>query len=209
MNGKPIEATVEVLEQMLQHKPILWVGSGASILAGRLTTRQLLEAMQKACDDPISDLDNIFDGSDHFIRSMGKGEFISLTQNLLGKKWQVTVLHRAIARLARHGCFHAVITTNFDDLLEQAFRDEGIKYSLQSIESNQGVVAGLPLIKVHNSLDDWQKSFSSGQSLKTWTEKYNLPLQYLNQRRKQKRLLFVGSAMRDPALLDWLAMQSP
>jgi hypothetical protein len=40
---------------------------------------------------------------------------------------QPTKAHRTIARMVKEGLISLIITTNFDDLLEQALRDEGIR----------------------------------------------------------------------------------
>lgn len=70
-----------------------------------------------------------------------------------------TAAHRAIARLVRAGTVRVIITTNFDRLLENALRDEGVEPTV--VSSEDGVAGMAPLlhlrclvIKVHGDYLD-------------------------------------------------------
>lgn len=70
-----------------------------------------------------------------------------------------TPAHRSIARLAAHGLVRAIVTTNFDRLLEQALQDEGVA---PVIVHNADSATGAPplvhnrctLVKVHGDYLD-------------------------------------------------------
>lgn len=70
-----------------------------------------------------------------------------------------TKAHRAIARLAAEGYIRVIITTNFDQLLETALRDEGVTPAV--ISTPDGVAGAMPLqhervtvIKLHGDYTD-------------------------------------------------------
>lgn len=122
---RPIEATVENLEKLLDKRPIVWVGAGASIAAGYPSTWTLMQALEREAADDI-DLDGDYTRIvDAFIASEGRGAL----RNLLHKQFvdvrQPTAVHRAIARLARCGKVAAVVTTNYDELVEDVRRRGG------------------------------------------------------------------------------------
>jgi len=77
--------------------------------------------------------------------------------------------HRRIAWLAKHGVVRAIVTTNFDQLIERALDDEGVRYQVgfdpdsydacstslkERSENAESPKHGMPLLKVHGSLQD-------------------------------------------------------
>lgn len=83
-------------------------------------------------------------------------------RNLLAEFFagEPTAAHRAIARLVKAGHIRVVVTTNFDELLETALRDEGVA-GFQVIASPDGINGTKPLvhakctiIKVHGDHRD-------------------------------------------------------
>lgn len=69
--------------------------------------------------------------------------------------------HLSISALARVGILRAVVTTNFDQLIEHAFNAEGIQYipfideqAFQQLKDNAGRTVnqvGIPVLKIHGS----------------------------------------------------------
>ena len=59
-----------------------------------------------------------------------------------------TVAHRAIAELVKNGHIRVIITTNFDKLLEQALRDQGVEPAV--LDSPDNVQGALPLAHIKN-----------------------------------------------------------
>jgi SIR2-like domain len=55
-----------------------------------------------------------------------------------------TKAHRSIAKLVRDGTIRVIVTTNFDRLLENALRDEGVEPTV--IASDDAVVGATPLV---------------------------------------------------------------
>lgn len=60
-----------------------------------------------------------------------------------------TLAHRSIARLARSGAIHIVLTLNFDTLLEQALREEGVE---PTVVSSAADVSGMNPLHTHKCL---------------------------------------------------------
>ncbi len=130
---QPIPATAAVLQKELDGKPLLWVGAGASVAAGYPGTGKILDALAARADDPIDKTAPFPQVVDAFVASRGAGELADILQKLFEpisrEDRQPTPVHRAIARLAGAGRFHAIATTNYDDLLERALSDAGCRTS--------------------------------------------------------------------------------
>jgi hypothetical protein len=61
--------------------------------------------------------------------------------------------HRAVARLAQRGVIAAIVTTNFDTLIERSLDDIGVRYTCYSAPQHywSKKQVGLPIFKIHGS----------------------------------------------------------
>lgn len=165
MSLKPIPATPDVLARTLARRPVLWVGAGASIAAGHPSTGALVDALVAAAADPIDPALPFEQVADAFVASQGAGALGDLLQRLLGASRPATELHRALARKAAD--FAAIVTTNYDDLLERALGEAEARFVFQTLEDNAVVVdpqADVRLLKLHGSRGDWRRAVLSGQA---------------------------------------------
>jgi hypothetical protein len=88
-----------------------------------------------------------------------------------------TPAHRAIAKLVRDGYVRVIVTTNFDRLLENALRDEGVEPSV--VKSDDDIKGAVPLIhsrctilKVHGDYLD-TRIRNTESELKGYTKPLN------------------------------------
>jgi tetratricopeptide (TPR) repeat protein len=210
----PLPATPDRLQKELDARPLLWVGAGASIAAGYPGTGALLDALEKRADDPIDRNAPFPQVVDAFVESRGAGELGDILQKLFQPRspedHQPTPVHRAIARLAGKGYFHAIATTNYDDLLERALAEAGVPYVLQPLEDNAPIAGdgAVRLLKLHGSLGDWRRVVLSGRSYQKFGRSYPFLSAQLDVLLRQRAVLFVGCSLQDPRLLDWLAAQT-
>jgi tetratricopeptide (TPR) repeat protein len=210
----PIPATPAVLQKELSGKPLLWVGAGTSVAAGYPGTGKILDALAERADDPVDKTAPFPKVVDDFVASRGAGELGDILQKLFEpisrEDRQPTPVHRAIARLAGTGRFHAIATTNYDDLLERALSDAGVPYVLQALEGNAPVAGdgAVRLLKLLGSREDWMKVVLSGRSYQEFGRSYPFLSAQLDVLLRQRAVLFVGCSLQDPRLLDWLAAQT-
>jgi len=207
-NPRPIPATPENLEKVLRHRPLLWVGAGTSIAAGHPGTGTLVEELIAEADDPIDPELRFEQVADAFVESMGTGALEDLLQRVLGASCPLTDLHRALARRAAEGAFAAIVTTNYDDLLERALGEEEVRFIFQSLEENAAVTdadSDLRLLKLHGSRADWQRTVLSGDAYTEFGPRYPFLQEQLDQLLRHHRVLFVGCSLQDPRILDWLS----
>lgn len=194
------------LESIVEHKPVLWVGAGLSVAAGYPSLDQVLSALRAAADVdlPAGEFTQVVDA---FFTAMGAGELGDVLQRLFQRPHEPTSTHRAIARLAAAGRFSAIITTNYDDLLERALAAEGVKVVLEVLEHNAAVReqdGALRLMKIHGSYTDWASVILSGRSYATFEARYGFLRAQLDVLLQQQPLIFVGCSLQDPRVLGWL-----
>lgn len=205
--NRPIPATPEALAKTLGRRPVLWVGAGASVAAGHPSTGELVAALVDAADhhiDPALPFEQV---ADRFVKSMSKGALDDLLQCLLGGPRPLTPLHRALARAAADGKLTAIITTNYDDLLERGLADGGVRFVHQSLEDNAEVVdlgAAVRLLKLHGSYSDWKQVVLSGDSYATFASSYPFLEKQLHLLLRRHPVLFVGCSLQDPRIGRWL-----
>ncbi len=144
---------------------------------------------------------------DAFVRAVGAGELGDVLQRLFQTSHDPTPTHAAIARLAAAGHFTAVVTTNYDDLLERALAAAGVRVVVQTLENNAAVReqdGALRLYKIHGSITAWQDVVLSGQSYADFDARYEFLRDQLNVLLQTYPLLFTGCSLQDPRVLEWL-----
>lgn len=184
-------------------RPILWVGAGASAAAGYPTLWQLEELLRKHLSDCT---ESGFALIDAFVSELGLTTLANELETHLGKPRPFVGLHEAIARLAKGGAFHAIFTTNYDELIEDALKAQHTHFVPQVQELNYELQErnDVLLLKLHGSRTNWQSVILSGESYKAFKDSYPLLKNQLDQSLRTCPLLFVGCSMRDPRLLEWL-----
>lgn len=201
-------ASVSLLQKMLRRRPILWVGAGASMAAGHPSTTTLVAAMIAEADQPIDPTLSFEQVADAFVVSQGRSALADLLQAQLGGSRPLTAVHRAIARCAAEGAFAAIVTTNYDDLLERALGEAEVRFVFQKLDENEMVVdadAAVRLVKLHGSRGDWVEVILSGQSYATFSSRYPFLEQQLHVLLRRHPVLFLGCSLQDPRLTAWLS----
>ncbi|MEE8525438.1 MAG: SIR2 family protein, partial [Thermoanaerobaculia bacterium] len=201
-----LDATPDVLRKTLGRRPVLWVGAGVSVAAGLPSTRDLVAAMIADADDPIDASLPFEKVADAYVDSLGEGALANLLQRQIAASPPLPELHRAIARAAAEDAFAAIVTTNYDDLLERALGDAGVRLVVQSLEDNATVTDpdGLRLVKLHGSRDAWRRTVLSGRAYAEFEQRYRFLKSQLDVLLRREPVLFVGCSLQDPRIVDWL-----
>jgi hypothetical protein len=192
---------------VLRRKPVLWVGAGLSIAAGYPSTGTLIAEMNKEANGALDITRDFFEIADQFVNDLSRGALDNLLQRLFAVPHAPTGSHQAIAQLAKGGRLRAILTTNYDPLLEDALRGAGVPFLEQDFEENAATTGGgeLRLLKIHGSLTSWKKVVLSGRSYETFGRRYQFLGAQLDVLLRQRPVLFLGCSLKDPRILDWLA----
>ena len=208
MAERDLAATPERLNKILEQKPLLWVGAGASMAAGYPSTGQLVDAMVEAAMDDLDASLSFEQVADAFVASAGGPAALGdVLQRQLGQPKAVTAMHQAVARRAADGDIATVVTTNYDDLLERALGEAEARFIFQVLDRNLEVIdpdTDLRLLKLHGSLDDWKHTVLSGASYADFDKRYGLLVHQLSLLLRRRQVLFMGCSLQDPRLVQWL-----
>ena len=204
-----IPATVDALRRLLDARPVLWVGAGASIAAGHPSRAELEAAIREDADVHIAPGLDLPAVADAYVAANGRGPLNRLLDRRLRRPaCTPTAFHRAVARLAH--AFAAIVTTNCDRLLERALEQAGVMPVVQTLEHNAEIAPDdVRVIKLHGSADDWSTAIVSGQAQLGFAERYAFLVQQLDVLLMQRPIVFVGCSMRHPLVLEWLASCAP
>lgn len=109
-----------ITERIIEGHCVPFLGAGASVSAGLPSGRQLADRAAKVCDYPGPDSSDFLRVFQYFAMSKDK----TAPRNFLAKEFAPYetpgVIHTTIASMP----FQYVLTTNFDQLMETAFRQE-------------------------------------------------------------------------------------
>ena len=162
---------------------VMFVGAGASAVgASRLPTWTefndlLLECLCESIDDFSENRQPTDSMLQSFRDKRDKASYLSpdfqaqLMEDEIGpdyfRVWQSLEskafgpVHRGFVRLAQEGKLAAIITTNFDRLIEMAFERSGLHYRVyydaagfESFSHDEARQTTLPIIKIHGSIED-------------------------------------------------------
>jgi hypothetical protein len=203
----PRDADRSQLERVLARKPVVWIGAGLSMGAGYPSTGNIVAEMNKEAGGTLDTTKDFFAIADDFVNDLSRGALANLLQRLFATPRPPLASHHAIAKLAKDGRLHAIVTTNYDPLIEDALRAAGVPHLLQTLEENAATTGGdeLRLLKIHGSFTSWRDTILSGHSYASFTDRYKLLNAQLDVLLVQRPVLFLGCSLKDPRILDWLA----
>jgi hypothetical protein len=150
-----------ILRRVRDEKCVPFLGAGASLgfheSPGLPTASQLAEAVAREANYPGRDKTDLLRVAQYYeLNSDAHAPRQFIRDQLMVKGVRPSPVHRNIAALP----FHYVLTTNFDNLMEQAFRDEGKTPSVAVYEARantqtlQTATLREPLVyKLHGDLD--------------------------------------------------------
>jgi hypothetical protein len=131
-----------------------WRGFNASLLAPIRASASTLAGLHSAARDAIDSLqiDNsrVLAFSEFLVGDFAGNDYLPVLQVLDGDK--PNAYHRALATLSRAGGLGAIVTTNFDTLIEKAFAQSGQDIAVEGAANRSFTV--VPLIKIHGSVTD-------------------------------------------------------
>jgi len=189
-------------------RPVAWVGAGLSIPAGYPSWFQLAEILRKASRIPLAPEARGTGLIELFIKHNGKGDLGDVLARILPYR-PPPEMHRQLVRLP----WRLIATTNYDELLEDACKDD--KSSLgpfvTTVEHNIDVIPPqnrVLIFKPHGDVHDLAKIILDQTSYAEYPERYPKAIEELNGILRRRSVVFFGCSMTDPRLLDWLGTLS-
>lgn len=197
---------VRLAEFLKTAPPVIWIGAGASTAAGYPSTGELVDRLARLCPPSHIPSGTCFtEAADRFVERMGPPALADIVAGLLSPPRQPTPFHAAVARLCREGKVSAIITTNYDDLVERALANASVPHTVQRLDKNVTVAVpgAVRVLKLHGSQEDWLNIVLSGASYADYQRRYGWLLTEFDKLCRTQWLVFCGCSLRDPRLLRW------
>ena len=179
----------------------IWVGAGLSMAAGYPSLGQLAERLRQESLDHLDSELEAFQTIDAFVTANGRGALQQTLTDVFIHRSHLE-FHCDLVRLPWKG----ILTTNYDELLEDALKGVSKPYLKVTLDKNLDLTAGLrmPLFKVHGDIADFKSVVLDGKSYENFNRRYPLLKADMESYLRKHSLVFFGCSMRDPRLLDWL-----
>jgi tetratricopeptide (TPR) repeat protein len=186
---------------------ILWVGAGLSIPAEYPSWRGLAERLREKSTHKLPADPDPFRTIDAFVRENGRGLLLQVLSDVFETRHPPLPYHFDLMRLP----WWAVITTNYDELLEDGLKKIGKPYRLKILDENLDINPGpdTPLYKIHGSVEDFKKTILDSRAYETYFGRYPVLVGDLESMLRKHSIVFFGCGMTDPRLVDWLEKLGP
>ena len=180
---------VELQETLKRGECVLFVGAGLSV--GLPGWKKLMKPLAKELDispdeDPL------------YIAEYYENEFerLNLEEQIVSqlKDVKLTKAHKLLAKLP----VKAIITTNYDHVLEKALSKKKFIKVVYGKEAPLAREDQLPLVKMHGDIDDPSTLVVTKTDYHEYAEKHRSLITYLLGFLISHTLLFVGYGLKDP-----------
>ena len=187
-------------EEAVAERLSVFVGAGCSVSAGIRGWRSLLEAVCDEYDVAIGRRD-VFQLAGKLERKLGVLKFReSIISEVEKAEDTFTTLHTALFSLP----ITTYVTTNYDHMLESAFRAKGIDPKIiKSSDDLPSISKGRKtIVKLHGDIDSPSSLVISRKDYREYKVKNVGFIEWLNAEMSRNTLLFVGTSFDDPRLRE-------
>ena len=177
---------------------MLFTGAGISVVVGMPTAKELMSVVHKKAS--LSDITNFADAMATAEAKMGRHELVSTVIATLKKGGlQLSKVHSLIANIG----FDVIVTTNFDILLEEAFRSAGRTCFpvVRPEELAYADTSDILLVKIHGSMDRPDSLLLTSADYRAFEAQQGLLVQTLTHYFVTRSILFVVYSLKDESLL--------
>lgn len=190
-----------LVEEIALRRAVLFVGAGLSIPAGLPGWYQLMQGLRErlALDIPEPSGD-LLDYAERLDRRVGRWALGRALRDMLTTHKGPTEVQRALMGLP----FDAVLTTNFDHLLEEAL--DGLKKRYDPIRYDEEVgvldpLTALPVVKFHGDINDPPGIVLTRSDYDAYTGRHPAFRPLFEALLATRTFFFVGFGLRDPNFL--------
>ncbi|HZU85447.1 MAG TPA: SIR2 family protein [Polyangiaceae bacterium] len=195
MDGTSIVRVAELAGHMAQGQGALFVGAGISTTAGGPTWDKLVEPLRKRLVPPTQEVSPPL-VAQFFRNQAGDHELFSHLRALLGNL-QPSAVHKALTALP----VRVIVTTNYDSLIETAFRLEGRHVHVIRDDHEIGLwneAEEVQVLKLHGDIDSARSLVLTEQDYFRFMREHPAFKRKLVDLFCHRTVLFLGFSMRDP-----------
>ena len=164
MNNTTLSYLIDLHEASRQGRLVVFVGAGVSANSGVPTWRELISALKNDLPDNLGSENDDLKIAQIYKDTRGYKDYLKKVKTILKDgRTASNILHKSILQLnPAH-----IITTNYDDLLEQAIRSEYKQYDVVSQDKD------LPYYRYPQKLVKMHGDFKTGNIVLSEEDYYN------------------------------------
>lgn len=196
-----IDETVQYLsaikEELKNDRLILFCGSGLSTYAGYPSADDLrLLISQKLDIANPQELPTLAEAAQGYANLVGRINLLDLIKTRFAIKTVNRDLHRKLAALG----VSRIITTNWDNLIEDALREAGIQYDsiVTSLQLTLFDERRVGIFKMHGDLSSPDKIIVTSDDYLNYSETHAFMVDRIKSMLQNKGVLFIGYSLKDP-----------
>ncbi len=183
-------------EAVKNRKLVIFAGAGISVDAGAPRWNDLIKQLAKEIDIPEHENDNFRIAQMYYNERQSKEYLEKIREILKYKQLRHNEIHEAIIKLRPEH----ILTTNYDNLLEQAINAGAYPFSVVSKDNQFPYSRNVSLlVKIHGDLDDNDFVLKEDDYLE-YANRYPLIEAFVKSIFTSKTVLFVGYSFSDPNL---------
>ena len=195
-NEKYKEARRLLRQAKNEHQLVLFIGSGTSLDSGMPSWKDAVEKIWEAVGSNSEQKPENLIVPQYYYNQRGKKEYTQLMRDIFKYKHSLkpTTIHNRILDFNTE----TIITTNYDNLIEQAAENKGI--FLQVISQDKDLPyrkAGKELIKIHGDFEHDNYVLKEDDYLH-YHSNFKLTENYIKSIIGVKTVLFLGYSLSDP-----------
>jgi hypothetical protein len=198
----PHDIPLELAEQFGRGNGVLFVGAGLSRAAGLPDWAGLIGELRSEMPDCPPDA-SYQDVASYYEIEFGRNRLVQrIREKLDTLNLRPTAVHRLLCEIQ----FSLIVTTNFDDLLEQTFRSEGRPFNTvtRSLDASFWSSDRAQIVKIHGDVAIPESIVITAGDYERFSAERAALIRLLGATLQTRTVLFMGYSVTDPDLREQL-----
>ncbi len=201
MPSKDYEYIITILtREILKKRLAIFIGAGCSMAVGLPSWKQLLENLIAKYGIQTKE-DNLLKLASRIERSIGRSNLVDEISDICrAPKKRASSTHELLTELD----VNLYITTNYDHLLEEAFRNKGIEPHVVNTDLDLAVLnpTAKTIVKLHGDIDSPSSLVCTERDYRQYKTKHRGFTDWLKAKDTELTILFLGTSFDDPRLVE-------
>lgn len=203
-----------IIENIRHKETVLFIGSGFSRAAGLPSASAIASLLARKLKADGKSFDastekQLEKAADLFAATYGRGRLTAEVESFLKMAPQddVSTSHRLLGSLVKHGFVKAIVTTNYDTLIEDGCAAVGASINVVAHESQLHSAAGdaAVLYKIHGDFAHPELLVLTSADMQRWSGQENRPIvRQLQALLDKNAFLYLGYSLSDVNILALL-----
>ena len=201
MSNKDYDHIITILtREILKKRLAIFIGAGCSGDAGLPSWKQLLENLVTKYGIQTKE-NNLLKLASRIERAIGHSNFVDEVSDFCrALPMQESAIHKLLTELDTN----LYITTNYDHLLENAFRKKGIEPHVLRTDLDLAVLnpTAKTIVKLHGDIDAPSSLVLTEKDYRQYKTKHRGFTDWLKAKATELTILFLGTSFDDPRLIE-------